>query len=420
MKFVHSADLHLDSPMRGLERYEGAPADQIRGATRRALENLVRLAVEEQARFVLIAGDLYDNDWKDYNTALFLSQQMSRLRQAGIRVFVIAGNHDAASQITRSLRMPENVRMLSTQSPETILLDDLRVAIHGQGFPERAVHDDLSANYPAARKGLFNIGLLHTAAAGHPGHEPYAPCTMDGLLAKNYEYWALGHVHQREVLSEDPWIVFPGNTQARHINEAGDKGCTLVTVQDGRCVAVEHRSLDVVRWRALEIDIAGAESSDDLMESIRVRLEQEARHAGNLLVAARVRLRGASAVHSELVQNPEKWTGEIRAAATDVSGGAIWVEKVKIESRPRISLEERIETNDPVSDLLRLIRDLQPGDEILVPLQKELGLLRSRLPDTLVQDNPLFDPDSAEWTREALENARQILFTSLISGGGIA
>ena len=110
LKFLHAADLHLDSPMRGLERYDGAPADQIRGAARRALENLVRLAIEEQVRFVLIAGDLYDTDWKDYNTALFLSRQMSRLRQEGIRVFVIAGNHDAASQITRSLRMPENVK----------------------------------------------------------------------------------------------------------------------------------------------------------------------------------------------------------------------------------------------------------------------------------------------------------------------
>ena len=169
-KFLHAADLHLDSPMRGLERYEGAPIEQIRGATRRALENLVQLALEEGVRFVIIAGDLYDTDWKDYNTALFLSKQMSRLRMAGIRAFVVTGNHDAGSQITRTMSMPENVKFMSPKRPETVVINDLGVAIHGQGFAERTVREDLSAGYPAARKGLFNIGILHTAATGREGH----------------------------------------------------------------------------------------------------------------------------------------------------------------------------------------------------------------------------------------------------------
>ena len=418
LKFLHAADLHLDSPMRGLERYEGAPADQMRGATRRALENLVRLAIDETVRFVIIAGDLYDTDWKDYNTALFLSQQMSRLRQAGIRVFVIAGNHDAASQITRSLRMPENVRILSTREPETILLDDLGVAIHGQGFAERAVRHDLSANYPSARRDCFNVGILHTAATGRAGHEPYAPCTIEGLLSKNYDYWALGHVHQREILHENPWIVFPGNTQGRHVNESGAKGCTLATVQDGRCVAVEPRNLDVVRWKLCDIDISAADSAEDLLDRARRRLEEESRDADGLLVATRIRILGDSAAHADLIRNPEKWAGEIRAVATDLSGGTIWIEKVIISTRPRISIEDRIAQNDPVADLLRLIQELQPGDEILDPLRDELTTLRTKLPAELVQDNPVFDPDSPESAREILENARQILFTALLAGGG--
>jgi len=285
-KFLHAADLHLDSPMRGLEQYEGAPVEQIRGATRRALENLVQLAISENVRFVIIAGDLYDTDWKDYNTALFLARQMSRLRAAGIGAFVVTGNHDAGNQITRSLSMPENVRFLSVKRPETVVIDDLGVAIHGQGFAERAVREDLSAGYPSTRRGFFNIGILHTAATGREGHEPYAPSSVEGLLSKEYDYWALGHVHRREILYENPWMVFPGNIQGRHINESGPKGCTLVTVEDGRCSSVEHRNLHVVEWALCDVDASEAGSPEDVLERTRFRLEQQIQAVGDRLLAA--------------------------------------------------------------------------------------------------------------------------------------
>jgi len=178
VRFIHAADIHLDSPLLGLERYEGAPVDAIRGATRQSLQNLVNLACDEQVDLALIAGDLYDGDWKDYNTGLAFSSQMAKLREAGVRVFIVAGNHDAANQMTRRLRLPENVKMLSSREPETVVLDDLGVAIHGQGFDKQAVTDDLSIRYPDAVRGMVNIGLLHTCAEGREGHGRYAPCSL--------------------------------------------------------------------------------------------------------------------------------------------------------------------------------------------------------------------------------------------------
>ena len=233
MKFLHAADIHLDSALHGLERYEGAPVEEIRSATRRAFDNLIELAIDEEVAFVLLAGDLYDGDWKDYNTGLYFVERMRRLHDAGIRVFIVAGNHDAASQITKHLRLPDNVTLFSTRQPERVVLEDLDVAIHGQGFATRAVTDDLSQAYPQGDPQRFNIGLLHTCLDGKPGHEPYAPCSIAGLRSKGYQYWALGHVHKREEVSQDPWIVFPGNIQGRHIRESGPKGCTLVTVDNG-------------------------------------------------------------------------------------------------------------------------------------------------------------------------------------------
>ncbi|HEX6986053.1 MAG TPA: DNA repair exonuclease, partial [Planctomycetaceae bacterium] len=212
-KFLHAADLHLDSPLRGLDRYDGAPVEAIRQATRRAVENLVDLAIAERVAFVLIAGDVYDGDWPDYNTGLFFARQMAKLREAGIAVYLLAGNHDAASVITRALTLPDNVAVFPTDAPGTLIHEGANVAIHGQGFRTRAVLDDLSANYPKATPGCFNIGLLHTAAAGCDGHDPYAPCTVEGLRNRGYDYWALGHIHLRQTLCDDgTFIAYSGNT----------------------------------------------------------------------------------------------------------------------------------------------------------------------------------------------------------------
>jgi DNA repair exonuclease SbcCD nuclease subunit len=194
-KFLHAADIHLDSPLRGLQRYEGAPVEEIRQASRRALENLVQLALDQSVAFVLIAGDLYDGDWKDHRTGLYFVSQMVRLREAGIPVIAIAGNHDAANKMTRTLPLPENVHLLDHKKPETFLLEQPGVAIHGQSFATPSVLEDLSAAYPPAVGGMLNIGLLHTCATGREGHQPYAPCTIPGLISKHYDYWALGHAH---------------------------------------------------------------------------------------------------------------------------------------------------------------------------------------------------------------------------------
>ena len=174
-KFLHAADIHLDSPLKGLEAYQDAPVEQIRSATRRAFDNLVDLAIQEEVAFVLLAGDLFDGDWKDYNTGIYFMNRMGRLKEAGIEVFMVSGNHDAASQISRALHLPDNVKLFSHRNPETRILDNLNVAIHGQSFPSRSVSDDLTRNYPQGQQGLLNVGLLHTALTGRPGHEPYAP-----------------------------------------------------------------------------------------------------------------------------------------------------------------------------------------------------------------------------------------------------
>jgi len=413
--FIHVADIHLDSPLRGLQRYEGAPVDEIRGATRRALRNLVELAIAEEADFVLIAGDLYDGDWKDYNTGLFFAAQMGKLQRAGVPVFIVAGNHDAQSRITRQLRMPENVRFLSAAAPETVMVEGCGVAIHGQGFNVPAVTENLAEGYPAPAPDAFNIGLLHTSADGREGHEPYAPCSAGDLLLKGYDYWALGHVHNREVLHEAPWIVFPGNVQGRHARETGPKGCTLVKVEDGAVASAEHRCLDVIRWAVCEVDAAEATSPEEVLDRAVEAFEGQLALRDDQFLAVRVLITGPCAAHRRLTSAPERWVNEIRAVATDMSRGEMWIEKVKLQTRDALDLDEMLDRDDAFGGLLRSLRDLQTDDEALAAMTDQFADLDRKLPSALRTGDDSVDLTAPETLRQALEPARQLILARILS-----
>ena len=413
-KFIHAADIHLDSPLSGLERYEGAPVEEIRSATRRAFDNLIELAISEQVAFVLIAGDLYDGDWKDYNTGLFFVERMARLANAGIRTYIIAGNHDAASQITKHLRLPDKVTLFDTKKPQTEILDDLGVAITGQGFATRAVDADISLNYPQGDSQLLNIGLLHTCLDGKPGHAAYAPCSVDGLRSKGYQYWALGHVHKREVVSQEPWVVFSGNIQGRHIRETGAKGCTLVSVENGEICAVEPRELDVMRWSLCELDISACGSTDQLYDLVRETLENQLTAADGRAVAARLVLQGASALHSTLQENHEHWVQEYRALATGLEGAGLWLEKVSIDTRSLMSADDSLASDDALSGLLQSLQRIEQDEDALTELAKEIAPLRSKLPTEILGQD---DPTNQQGVINALEDIKQILASRLLSTG---
>lgn len=416
-KFIHAADIHLDSPLRGLARYEGAPAERIRGATREALKNLVQTAIEEKVAFVIIAGDVFDGDWKDYNTGLFFASQMSRLREAGIQVFLISGNHDAASKITRTLKMPANVVRFPTKHAETAILEEIGAAIHGQGFSRPDVTENLAANYPEALGGLYNIGVLHTAATGREGHEPYAPCSVEDMIGKGYDYWALGHVHKREILHESPWILFAGNTQGRHVREAGPKSCTIASVEDDRSTNLDRKDLDVIRWTSLAVDCTEAQSGEDVVELVRSAIEFELAHTEGRMLAARVQARGSSRAHDALNSNPEKWINQIRAEATDASGGEIWLEKVSLHTSLAVDLTKLIGGDSPVSHLLNFMKELESDPSELSGLAELLATVKSKLPLELRSGEDAMDLEAPERIREILADARQLLLPYLLAKG---
>src|ERR1700710_2393031 len=213
--FIHAADLHIDSPLAGLGVKDAAVAERFFKAGRTAVESLVAAAVDSKAAFLIVAGDVFDGDWKDVPTGHFFVRALGNLHRAGIRTVLVKGNHDADSVMSRALRYPDSVRTFASHKAESFVIDEHRVVRHGRSFGGRKVADDFIASYPARHDGWLNIGVLHTALDGRPGHESYAPCTIADLQRFGYDYWALGHIHAAETVSTDPWIVYPGNLQGR-------------------------------------------------------------------------------------------------------------------------------------------------------------------------------------------------------------
>jgi exonuclease SbcD len=315
--FIHAADIHLDSPLRGLTRFEGAPVARIQAATREAFQNLIQLALDERVAFILIAGDLWDGDWPDVGPGLFFIEQAKRLQDARIPIFVVKGNHDAESKVTSAIReWPENVTFFDHRKPGTAELAACRVAIHGQSYGQQHVGADLSAGYPKPVAGVFNIGLLHTSL--EDASTDYAPAKVANLVRHGYEYWALGHVHQRQEVSRDGVeIVFPGNIQGRSMRETGEKGCLLVTVGDDHGVTREFRALDTVRWQ----EVAVRCGDEDLEGEVRQALRRAVREAEGRLLAARLVITGS-------VQNGQGLRDRVTGVAVEV--GEVWVERIEV------------------------------------------------------------------------------------------
>ena len=415
-RFIHAADIHLDSPMHKLGAYEGAPVAQFRLSTRRALDNVVELAISEKTAFVLISGDLYDGAWKDYNTGLHLISRMNRLREAGIPVFIVAGNHDAASTITRSLRLPDNVTLFSANRPETRILDDPPVAVHGRSFAAPAEKKDLSTDYPEPVPGRFNIGMLHTCATGRSGHEPYAPCTVEGLRQKGYHYWALGHIHQHEVLCENPHIVFPGNTQGRHIRECGPKGCVRVTVDDDMQAGLAFAPTDVVRWCRITVDATHAQDPHEAVGAFAGELESAVSGNDGIPLAVRVEISGDTHAAAALNADPEHWTNEIRAAAMESGGGGVWVEKVSFCCRLPTDAHHP-PAGGAIEELLTLFDELEHDPEARHALAGELSDICRKLPRELRQGPDGIRCEDPDWINDLLKEVRPELVGRLIRRG---
>ena len=343
------------------------------------------------------------------------ANQLRRLADAEVRAFIVRGNHDALSKISKAVPLPKNVHIFKSSKPETVVDENLGYAIHGQSFTTAAVTDDLAAQYPDAHSGLLNIGLLHTALSGREGHEPYAPTTPEKLASKGYHYWALGHVHNREVVRENPWIVFPGNSQGRNARELGEKGCIVVEgdAEDG-IRSVEFVATDVARWQHLTIDATDVTTLEDLQEAIQQAVRGAVLESGGRQLAFRLSINGRTSLHGKLAGSPEKFRADVCAWINEASGGMAWLEKIKLSVSAPLDLAVLAKRDDPFGMLLKRLDELAADPEALAKLAESvLSELEQKIPAELRERDSSLKPLSVEVRVEALAAARERLLAAI-------
>ena len=400
-KFLHAADLHLGKTFQSISCNENEFVIAMRSAVSNAWEKLVNLAIENEVDFVCIAGDVYNKDEQLVSAQFEFCKGLETLQAAGIPAFITHGNHDPLGSQVEAAPIPESAFIFGKNvSTKTITLKTGKVvAISGVSFSQRVVNENLSLQFTKDKTADYHIGILHTNVGNTAGHGSYAPCTISDLKKSGLDYWALGHIHAKNILNKTPWIVYSGNPQALHINEEGERGCFIVEVENNN-TSVNFKALDDVRFLSLDIPIDKLKDLKELYQKIEVKILAETTKHKECKLIIRLSISGRGEIYSIIQQNRHKdedgFFDEIQKQTFEKTG--TWLEGIKILTMPEINLEERKKGKDFIakilntSENLRRTKNYENTKDVMAKLLTET----KKLDITLSEDDWLTSIDDAE------------------------
>lgn len=401
-RFLHAADLHLDTPFSGITDVNEEVASALRDASLEAFDRLVETALERSATFVVLAGDIYDGPERGVRAQLRFAKGLERLAGAGVRTFVAHGNHDPIGVGWSALsgRWPELVTVFGSSAVESVpveLSGEQVAVVHGISYSRREETRNLSLLFPGASPaassdlgaGGLQVGVLHCNVGSNGEHASYAPCSIDDLRSRGIDYWALGHIHRRQIVcsggsgSGDPWVVYPGNTQARSPkpSECGPKGALLVEVDGLEVADLEFVPLDGVRFATVDLDVSDLSDLDELVGRLSEKASSCLREAEGRKLVMRAVLRGDGALNG-LLSRPDSLSGVLNALRDDVdfSNDGLWWDSIDDQTSPVIDLDSLRKRADFNGELVRfadgLLNDRTSLDRLVAELHKEMSSSR--------------------------------------------
>lgn len=402
MKILHTADVHLDSPLRSLAMRNPELGDAVAAATRAAFSGLVDVALSEAVGALLISGDLFDGKERSARTGAFLAGEFDRLGAAGIRVFYIKGNHDAENPITGTLDLPDHVHVFDARGGREQLTDD--VWIHGVSFAGRHAPDSLLPRFKAPVPGAVNIAMLHSSLGGSAGHDIYAPCNVADLTGMGFDYWALGHIHKRQVHCDAPWVVMPGIPQGRDIGEAGPKSATLLTIEQGKIEVTEVRT-SVVEFAQTVLDVSDAENDESLRRMLRQHLATLRQDIAAPTGVIRLSMTGRPARYWQILRDRDVWLEQANELAQ--GAGGLWIDKLLFDLSPAEDVED---ATGAAQELAKTMAAIQAEPGFLGVAGAEVQTILQELPaglrDKLMADEAARDVLTG---RLAVAGARRVL-----------
>jgi len=460
-RFLHCADLHLDSPFSGLKDVPSSLRQLLKRSTFAALDKVIRLAIQEHVDFVLIAGDIYDAADRSLRAQLRFQRAVERLSEHGIQVYIVHGNHDPLEGRTAKLAWPNGVHVFGADQPETKQAvcseRGILAQIHGMSYRTASVEANLAALLAAQPRlpDVYQIGLLHANVDGDAAHDNYAPCSKRELLASGIDYWALGHIHTRVAMTgegdrDGTAVVYPGNTQGRSVRECGPKGCYIVHVNEHGSASLTFHETGVIRWAVEEVFIEGLDSEQDVKDELEARIDAIRRQAGGRPSIVRFVLRGRGQAHDLLrtraalaellaelreaeslvpaaddpfeddhpnvgVMTETRAEFELAGLGDNADDGFVWIESIVDRTGRAFDADGLLQQNNMIGDLLRMSRHLQ-SDHAAMQSFREVAL------DSLASQPKaakllLPGSDEAENWNELLQEAEQMLLDALADGG---
>ena len=378
LRFVHAADLHLDSPFTGIR--SAAPenvAQALYRATFEAYEKIVDLCIDEGVDALLVAGDVYDGADRSLRAQQAFIRGLQRLDEAGVRSFVCHGNHDPLNGWEAQLVYPDSCHRFGADWEAVPVIEDDpdRAVVHGISYPQQVVDRNLVSDLGTVEPGPFSIGLLHANVGDKPGHAPYAPCSLDDLERTGIDYWALGHVHTREEMRrQSPAVVYPGNPQGRHVNETGARGVYLVEV-DGDEIRLDFRPMDTVRWERIEVDVNDVESDQELHDNLSRRVQDTLETADGRCLVVRITLTGRSPLHRTMRQ--ADYLEDVRESILNAEFAGqsqfSWCERIDDQTASPIDRDELLKGSDFLAEVLSTSERAKLDPEVLAKLQGRLA-----------------------------------------------
>jgi DNA repair exonuclease SbcCD nuclease subunit len=374
--FIHTADLHLDSPFTGITKIDPKIGNKLIKSTFQAYETIIDLCIEKKVDFLLIAGDIYDSADKSLYAQLKFISGLKKLSNAGISTYIAHGNHDPLNSWSASLEWPENVFIMNADCVNTFSHkknQTIVTRITGISYSHQHITSNLTENFPHKKDDdPFTIGLLHCTIGSNTGHEPYAPCTIQDLKDLKYDYLALGHIHTTSIVNDsDPVIIYPGNPQGRHPGETGPRGCYFVTVDQNRSISTEFIETDNIRWFIEEISIEEIPTEQELLDKIIDRTESIATNAKGRSVICRYILAGRGPLHTTLAKE-----GVLNDIVTHLReeeiSSSVWIEQLVDNSRRLIDRNMLLKRNDFTGDIVRLVDELSVHEKSLESIEKSL------------------------------------------------
>ena len=377
VKFVHTADLHLDTPFKGLSSWNGQLACRLKNATLKSFQNTVDLCLREEVDFLLVAGDIFDSEDQSLKAQLQFIRELKRLDEQNIATYIICGNHDPRDSWVDALQLPPNTYMFGASEAESFThLKEGKPAvdIHGISYKEREVQKDLTPYYQLKKEpSPLSVALLHGTATTPGPHENYAPFRVEDIAGKNFDYWALGHIHKRAILRQrDPAVVYPGNPQGRDFGETGARGCYLVEMERDNPPKMQFVPTQMIRFEELEVDLSDTQNLSDLPDAIDEALFNLTDYQPNTSYILRIVFTGRTSLHTNL--NKE---GDIDELWEHLNQDQLskslfrWIDTIQVRTQPNMDLEKIKKGSDFQAEIVKTIEAYENNPQNLEELIRQ-------------------------------------------------